>query len=113
MKDEKVQELAELIRAYIRANFETVHLSGNLMDTITVEKTADGFTVEIPAEIYDLKRWKKEKAIVYTGEGSYAEKVNQTGGFSGKHANYVEDEIEIAIIDWGRDNNMQLVKEEA
>lgn len=92
--------LAEKIKNKIFKNFEYVHLSKNLIDTIEVRRTTFGYEIDIPAEIYDLQKWYKERVIVYTGEGSYAQEVNESGGFSGKHTNYVEDAIKEAISEW-------------
>lgn len=92
--------LAEKIKNKISKNFENIHLSGNLMNSIVVRRTTNGFEIDIPAEIYDLQKWYKEKVIVYTGEGSYAQAVDTEGGFSGTHTDYVEKAIKEAIAEW-------------
>ncbi len=92
--------LAEKIRNKIRLEFNVVHLSKNLMNTIKVYETSYGYEVEIPAEIYDIKKWFKEGVIVYTGKGSYAQAVNETGGWSESHNGYVECAIASAIQEW-------------
>lgn len=95
-----LQLLAERIKKKIREEFAVVHLSQNLIDTIEVRRTTFGFEIEIPAEIYDIGRWYKDRAIVYTGQGSYAQQVDVEGGFSGTHTDYVEDAIKDAIKEW-------------
>ena len=100
LSSSELSVLAEKIKNKIEANFEYIHLSKNLIDTIEVRKTTFGYEVDIPAEIYDLKKWYKEGVIVHTGEGSYAQSVNTEGGFSGTHINYVEEAIKDAITEW-------------
>lgn len=95
-----LQKLAEKIKEYIKKDFAEVHLSKNLMDTISVYATEKGFNIDIPAEIYDIDKFFKEGVIVYTGEGSYAEAVNKEGGWSKTHVGYVEFSIKRAILDW-------------
>lgn len=92
--------LAEKIRNKIRLNFEYVYLTQNLINTIEVRRTTFGYEIDIPAEIYDLEKWFKEKVVVYTGQGSYAQEVDDSGGFSGKHTGYVEKAIKEAISEW-------------
>lgn len=106
MNDKLLLSLAQKIEDNIRKNFETVHLSGNLMNTINITMSETGFAVEIPAEMYDIEKYLNEKVIVYTGEGSYAQKVNISGGISGKHINYVEYAITDAIYEWIKENNL-------
>lgn len=100
-------ELAKLIHRELVEEFSTIYLSGNLRDTIKVSYDGKTATVEIPAEMYDLKLFKEEGAIVYTGKGSYAEAVNQKGGFSKSHKNYVERAIELAIFTWMKNNGIK------
>lgn len=99
--DSDIRRLGELIAGNVRENFEKVHLSGNLMDGISVFKSGNGVSVSIPAVRYDIGRFRKERVIVLRpAEGSYAEEVNRTGGFSGFHVGYVEDAIRKGIIQW-------------
>ena len=98
--DKDLKILADLIAKYIREDFEEIHLSGNLMDTIMVTRTTLGFDIDIPAFLYDINTYRKKGVIVYEQSGSYAQEVNITGGFSGKHVNYVERAIEKAIKEW-------------
>lgn len=98
-QDMKVK-LAEMIKAALKRDFAVYHYSGNLADTINIKKVKGKVVVEIPAEIYDLGLYNRTGAIVYTGEGSYAQDVNEQGGFSGRHTNYVERSIAAAIKKW-------------
>lgn len=100
-----MEQLANKIVEKLKKNFANVYLSGNLKDTIKVNKTPNGFEVEIPAKIYDLAKFYKTGAIIYTNNGSYASEVDETGGFSGVHKNYVEMAIYQAIYEWMKENN--------
>ena len=108
ISDELLQDLALMIKEHIINGFTIKHLSTNLMNTIVVRKSEKGFEVDIPAELYDLKVWNKDKAIVYTGEGSYAQRVDVTGGFSRTHKAYVEYAINDSIKKWVQKHNLNM-----
>lgn len=101
VKEDQLRALADLIAANVRANFEEIHLSGNLMDTIEVGKDFGYYMVRIPAVRYDLAKYRATHAIVYTPEkGSYADEVDSRGGFSGRHVDYVDLSIKRALYQW-------------
>ena len=102
-----LQKLAEKIKEKIRNDFKEVHLSQNLMNTISVSSTPTGFLIDIPAEIYDLAKYYKEGVIIYTGAGSYAEDVDINGGFSGKHKDYIERAILESVREWIAENELR------
>ena len=102
-----LQKLAEKIKEKIRNDFKEVHLSQNLMNTISVSSTPTGFLIDIPAEIYDLAKYYKEGVIIYTGTGSYAEDVDINGGFSGKHKDYIERAILESVREWIAENELR------
>lgn len=120
LPDEKLMELAVDIRKYIKEEFAKKHLSMNLVDTLKIYKTESGFEVEIPAEMYDTALFIKEDVIVYTGEGSYAQKLDKTGSefliqaksgykFLKKphnHKGYIEDVLAKAIVRWLTENQL-------
>lgn len=108
MTQNQILDLARKIIDYIKKDFEEVHLSGNLMDNIVYSFTERGIDIEIPAEIYDIDLYVEKGVIVYTGEGSYAQDVNITGGFSKEHKSYVEISIRNAINDWLKENNFKV-----
>ena len=108
MTQKQLQDLAEKIKKYIKKDFEETHLSGNLMENIYVTLTDKGIDIEIPAEMYDINKFLKEGVVVYTGEGSYAEQVDEIGGFSKKHKNYVEIAIRKALKEWIAENNFKV-----
>lgn len=114
MTEAQLSSLAYFVKAEIREDFKHRHLSGNLMETIRVGKTPDGFEVEIPAEIYDMYEFQMTGAIVYTGEGSYANQLDIAGSefwtfyLDGSrryvkphnHINYAENAIKRAVDKW-------------
>lgn len=101
-------DLAKKIEENLKKEFEIVHLSGNLMDTIEIIPSENGFYVDIPAEIYDLQNWYNNGVIVYTGDGSYAEEVNKHGGFSQTHTGYVEYAIKKAIDEFLNEKGLKV-----
>lgn len=96
------QRLARMIADKARDDFLEVHLSGNLMHTITTYHNGGGdFVVNIPAPMYDLGLYKKKGVVVtIPGKGSYASEVDKLGGFSKKHKNYAERAIFSGIDSW-------------
>lgn len=108
ISQKQLLDLANKIKKYIKQDFEETHLSGNLMENINVTLTSKGISIEIPAEMYDIKKFLREGVIVYTGEGSYAEQVDEVGGFSRKHKNYVEIAIRKALREWLTENNFKV-----
>ena len=56
-------ELAKLIHRELVEEFSTIYLSGNLRDTIKVNYDGKTATVEIPAEMYDLELFRKERCV--------------------------------------------------
>lgn len=101
-------ELAKKIQANIEKEFEYIHVTGNLMDTIQIIPSENGFYIDIPADMYDLKTWYEKGLIVYTGEGSYAQAVNEMGGFSHSHTGYVEYSIKKAIDEFLKEKGLRV-----
>ena len=99
-------ELGEMIRKEIEKDFENVHLTGNLAKTIEVKYDNEKVWVEIPADMYDLGLYLKNKVINFLGKGSYAQEVNKKGGLSKKHSGYVERAISNSIDMWVNKNNI-------
>lgn len=97
-------QAAQAAMQSVQEGFARVHLSGNLMDTMAVETAtsgetgkANGVALSIPAEKYDLDRFYDDGVVVYTGDGSYANEVDATGGFSGAHIGYVGMAVNAAV----------------
>ena len=108
MTEFQLMSLAEKIKQRLKDDFKDTHLSGNLMETIEISHDGSGFLVKIPAKVYDILQFYKTGAIIYKEDkGSYAQEVNITGGFSGKHKGYVERAIDEAISDWIAENSFK------
>lgn len=101
------ENLVKLILEELRKEFETVRLSGNLINTIKVYKEDGKWIIDIPAQMYDINRYKKSGVVVYNNRGSYASEVDKSGGFSGKHVDYVDRCIANAIQLWMTQNNIK------
>lgn len=113
--------LAELIEEAIQMDFKYVHLSGNLADSIEIyqdfyyyidDKTGelvrfDKVIVDVTAPRYSISTFLRTGAVIYTGRGSYASTVDKKGGFTGKHKNYAERAIFLAISAWLREYNLE------
>lgn len=100
LSEELKRDLIERIYWGLKKDFWDKYITLNLEKTIKIISTEDGFKIEIPARMYNFKEWNKNKVIVPYGTGSYAQRVNETGGFSGTHKNYVERAIDEAIRTW-------------
>lgn len=99
--ESEIELLATLIKKEIQEEFSNKKITGNLANTITIEKNSKNeYNIIIPAEKYDLKEWDKHKVIKKDPIKSYANAVNETGGFSKTHKGYVERAIEKAVVKW-------------
>lgn len=101
------QSLAEIIIKHFQAEFGTIHLSRNLIDTIRVYPIKGGYEVKIPAQIYDIGLYRRTGAILYVGNASYASQVDKDGGFSGTHRGYINRCINNAIQEWKAINHIK------
>lgn len=115
VSDEDLITFANLIVQYIKEDFEKKHLSGNLMNTIQIEKTQDGIAVIIPAEKYNIPLFIREGIVLHSGTGSYASTLDEEGSiirlprggpgrpkdkYVGNHKDFVEKAINKAIETW-------------
>ncbi len=108
-EDKLKESLARTIAQQFRGEFDKVHLSGHLRDSIVVRKIDGGWQVRIPPKMYDIGYWRKSGVLLYNkGNKSYASQVDVTGGFSGVHANYVERCINEGIIMWAAQNGIKI-----
>lgn len=100
ISSEDMRLLAMLIEDEVKKEFNFTHLSGNLKDTIKIEKgSTGGYNIIISAKLYDIAKYKEEGVKIYR-PGSYASEVDKTGGFSGTHKEYVNKCINKAIDRW-------------
>lgn len=93
--------LAVYIEEEIQKNFERKRISGNLVKTLRIETEGEDIRITIPAIKYDATEWKEKGVIVYNqGDESYASEVDETGGPSKKHKDYIEKSIQKATQRW-------------
>ena len=117
VSDEDVMLLANLIIENIKKDFEQKHLSGNLMNTIAIEKTADSVQIVVPAEKYNMSLYMRKGVVVHSGTGSYASRIDEEGSIIrfprqgggpgrpkekkiGNHKGYVDASIRNALETW-------------
>ena len=96
----KMKFLAWLIQDEIQKEFSVYYLSGNLKKSVKIEKNGgNGYNITIEAPRYDIKEYKRT-GVKISKPGSYASSVNETGGFSKHHKDYVNKCIERALQRW-------------
>ena len=107
VSDIDLEILAGLIVTNIKQDFALKHLSNNLVNSITVQKTETGITIVIPAEIYDIYEYMSKGVIIRKGSGSYASQLDIEGSKIGRsnrhqrnHKGYVEMAINNALDEW-------------
>ena len=84
MKDENLfDELTMLVFSVLK--IECPVLSGNMASHIEMEDLQKDFArISVSGPSYDLKKWRKEGIIEYTGDFDYAVSVNNVGAFGGR-----------------------------
>lgn len=98
MSNEQKVWLANAIKEEIRKDFQLIHLSGNLANTIEIEVVNQStIRIKVPAKTYNIYLYQKKGVIVYNNKGSYASDVDINGGFSGVHQNFLERAVMAAI----------------
>lgn len=108
--EKDLQELAQIIVLNIQEEFAIKHLSRNLTKTIKVENMGDTINIHIPAKIYDMGLYKRTKVVRYTGQGSYASKLDED---SRNHTGYIDRVIDKSIRQWkSKFSNAEFKKEE-
>lgn len=111
--ERSLETLSVYIAEELQRGFRDVFLSGNLRDTIWVEQVGETFQVHVPAVCYNIPIFLKTGVVIYDqGDKSYAKQVDITGGWSGKHKNYVENAIQNALTRWMAEMEMTKAKME-
>lgn len=89
--------------------FNTKHLSGNLLNTINIIYNDDNLQIEIPAQVYDILLYKTKGVVIPVGNKSYASKLNDEGSNfyigkyhirPGNHKYYIDRIIDESIEEW-------------
>lgn len=103
----EINKLKMLIYVNLLNEFSEHYITQNLVNTISFEVSNEGISIDIPAEIYDLALWKEKGVLIYTGKGSYASKVDTSGGYSKTHKDFVVKAIEKSLSEWMRIYNFK------
>lgn len=103
MEDADVKFLANEIVRLIKVDFKRLHLSNNLVNTITVSEFDNRLVINIPAQIYNMYKYVKDKVIVYTNLGSYASQLEEEGSWIfnkhlGNHLRYISFALDGAVM---------------
>ena len=114
--EKELQLLSEIILRNLKQEFETKHLSRNLINTIQVVGTGDEINIHIPAQTYNMLLYQHKGVVVHTGHGSYASKLDEegssfriypgeskSGSFTinpGNHKGYINKIVDASIEEW-------------
>lgn len=126
--EKELEMLAQLIIEKLREEFAIKHLSGNLINTISVESVGDEIKIYIPAKTYNMLLFQRDGVIVHTSNGSYASKLDEEGSEfytypkgtrkgakkvkPGNHRGYIDKVINRAISEWSSMIGREKVKVE-
>lgn len=79
MGEKELQLLADIIVRRLKEEFSLKKLSGNLVNTITVESYGNEVKINIPAQTYNMLKYQEKGVVIHTGNGSYASKLDEIG----------------------------------
>lgn len=116
MGEKELRMLSDIIMRKLKEEFSVKKLSGNLINTITVEMLGDEIKINIPAQTYNMLLYQRKGVVVHTSNGSYASKLDETGSEffvypegtrkgshlikPHNHKGYIERIISEAITEW-------------
>ena len=116
MGEKELEMLAQIIVRKIKEEFSLKHLSGNLVNTITVEMLGDEIKINIPAQTYNMLKYQEKGVVIHTSHGSYASKLDEEGSSfmvypngtrkgshrisPGNHKGYINKIINESIQEW-------------
>lgn len=98
--NEMRETLVSLIMAELSVEFQQYHLTFNLVNTIKVTRLEGKTYIEIPAPVYNMKKYIETGVIERRGHGSYANKLDERGSRWGHHKGYVDRCINNALSKW-------------
>lgn len=75
----ELEKLAEIIVRNLNEEFEAKHLSKNLINTVVVRNYGNEITIEIPAQVYDMRTYQEKRIVVHNRNESYASKLDEEG----------------------------------
>lgn len=111
-----LEEITWIILDKIKAEFETKHMSGNLVNTIEVQNGPDGISIVIPARTYNMLMFQTKGVVIHTSHGSYASKLDKEGSQfyvypngtrkgskrvkPGNHKGFIDKVVDEAVNEW-------------
>lgn len=95
--NEMLEKLCSIIIENLNEEFAIKHLSLNLVKTIKIQRLNNEIQIHIPAQVYDIWEYKRNKVIKYTGKGSYASSIDKK---SENHKDYINRIIDNSIQEW-------------
>lgn len=76
---EMLDLLSRIVIRKIEEEFSIKKLSGNLVNTITIEQSENEIKINIPAQTYNMLLYQEKGVVVHTSNGSYASKLDEEG----------------------------------
>ena len=114
--EKELEMLANIIVRNLQEEFDVKHLSGNLINTMTVTSTGGEIQINIPAQTYNMLLFQEKGVVVHTSHGSYASKLDEEGSSfmvypngsrkgshrisPRNHKGYIDKIIELSIQEW-------------
>jgi hypothetical protein len=117
----ELERLAQLLVKYIKEDFSDKHMSQNLIETIQIVAEKGEVKIIIPAQTYNMLLYQRKGVVVHTSNGSYADKLNETGSeffiypndtrqgsykiAPHNHVGYIQRAINSALAEWTATRN--------
>lgn len=114
--EKELEMLANIIVRRLQEEFDAKHLSGNLVNTITVTNIGGEIQINIPAQTYNMLLFQQKGVVVHTSNGSYASKLDEEGSSfmvypqgtrkgsyrisPRNHKGYINKILELSIQEW-------------
>jgi len=114
--EKELEMLANIIVRRLQEEFDAKHLSGNLVNTITVTNIGGEIQINIPAQTYNMLLFQQKGVVVHTSNGSYASKLDEEGSSfmvypqgtrkgsyrisPRNHKGYIDRILELSIQEW-------------
>ena len=128
MANSELELLSNIIIRRLKEEFSIKKLSGNLINTITVEQGENDIKINIPAQTYNMLLYQSKGVVVHTSHGSYASKLDEEGSEfyvypegtrkgsrlikPHNHKGYINKVINEAIQEWQRTIKNKVIKVE-
>ena len=111
-----LEDITFIILEKIKEEFQSKHMSGNLVNTIEIKNTPETIEIHIPAKTYNMLTYQTQGVVIHTNRGSYASKLDKEGSEfyvypngtrkgskrikPGNHKGFIDRVIDEAISEW-------------